>query len=763
MKNAFRLFLAGLVAALAVASCDRYDDTELREKINDIEGRLARLEELVQSANKNISDLQTLAAALNSSVYVTSVKEVAGGYEIVFSNGNSVTIKDGASGSTPVIGVKEEDGVYYWTVDGQWLLDAAGNKVRVNGADGAPGTDGVTPQLKIDDGYWYVSTDNGQTWTKLDKATGADGAPGTPGTDGADGDSFFKSITYDDDFVYITLADGTELVLPRHQPQEPEEEKPGLLKGTVIGTAKSVDYNTGLASTTVNTKENAFDGDFDTFFASNDRSRTWAGLDLGEKHIITKVGCAPRVDHESRVVLGLFEGANQPDFSDALPLVIVKEPGTNRQMQYFDIQCSRGFRYVRYVGPNNVRCNVAELEFYGEKGEGDDSKLCQLTNLPTVVINTEGAQDITSKETEIPSNVYIISEGGTQLLATSETGVRGRGNASWSFPKKPYRLKFAEKQSPLGAPASAKKWTLINNYGDKTLMRNILAFEVSRRLGMSYTPFCTPVDVILNGEYQGCYQFCDQVEVGTGRVEAKKGYLIEIDAYAAGEEVYFYSSKSIPVTIKYPKDDEITDEQKSFIKEYFKQMETAVFSTGYTDPETGYRKYLDLDTFLQDFIVGEFCGNTDTYWSVYMYKDGSDGKLFTGPVWDYDLAFENDDRTYPINNLHGYIYATNGSVAADAVRTMVTRIVKNDAEAHARLEQLWDDAKVSLANLNDYVDETAALLDESQQLNFLRWPILNERVHQNPKAYGSYQGEVDNVKSYITGRLDRLDQLIHNK
>ena len=92
---------------------------------------------------------------------------------------------------------------------------------------------------------------------------------------------------------------------------------------------------------------------------------------------------------------------------------------------------------------------------------------------------------------------------------------------------------------------------------------------------------------------------------------------------------------------------------------------------------------------------------------------------------------------------------------------MVTRIVKRDSEAHARLEEIWDEAKISLANLNDYVDETAALLDESQQLNFMRWPILNQKVHQNPKAYGSYEAEVDNVKNYITGRLERFDYLIH--
>ncbi len=553
------------------------------------------------------------------------------------------------------------------------------------------------------------------------------------------------------------------------QPEEPEKPEdpdrpldPDRLSGTVIGSTYSVDYDNGNAkSTTVNTKDNVFDGIYDTYFASYDRSRTWVGLDLGEKHIITKVGWSPRVGQQQRVELALFEGANEPDFSDALPIWIVKEPGVDRTMHYADITCSRGFRYVRYVSPNDVRCNLAELEFYGHPGEGYDSQLYQLTNLPTVVVNIADGEEVIEKTKNLISNVYIISEDGKHLFATSDTEIRGRGNASWDFPKKPYRLKFDEKQSPLGAPASAKKWTLLSNYGDKTLMRNMLAFEVSRRVGLSYTPFCHPVDLIINGEYRGCYQLCDQVEAAKGRVDAKDGYLVEIDAYAYNEEVWFSSNRGTPVTIKHPDEDDITQEQRKFINDYFNQMEAAVFASDYTDPDVGYRRYLDLDSFLKNFIVGEFAGNTDTYWSVYMYKDAADGKLYTGPVWDYDLAFENDYRTYPINNLWDYIYASNGSVASEAVRQMVSRIVKEDPQAKARLIELWEAAcnEGDLKNLNAVVDQNAQLLQEAQELNFKRWKILNQYVHMNFQALGSYDKEVETVKKYISGRLEKFDEL----
>lgn len=554
--------------------------------------------------------------------------------------------------------------------------------------------------------------------------------------------------------------------------------KNGSLDGKIIGSQWSVDYdNNNAKSERVNTKGNVFDGDFNTYFASYDRSGTWVGLDLGEKYVINKIGYSPRLSHQNRVRLAVIEGANNADFSDAIPIHVIKEAGVEKEMNYAEINCSRGFRYVRYVTPNDVRCNLAELAFYGEKGEGDDSQFYQITNLPTVVINTKGAQEVTSKEEELSSVVYIVSEEGKKLLATEKTGVRGRGNASWNFPKKPYRLKFDEKQQLLDAPAKAKKWTLINNYGDKTLMRNILAFELSRRFGLAYTPYCHPVDVVLNGEYRGCYQLCDQIEVNKNRVnitemepedvalpELSGGYLIEVDAYASTEASHFYSTLGTPVTIKSPDDEDIVNAQTRYITDYFNRMENAVFAGNFADPETGYRRFLDLDSFLKHFMVGEMSGNTDTYWSVYMTKDRESDKFFTGPVWDFDIAFDNDQRTYPIEAHTDYIFASKGSVASEAMRQMVNRIVKEDEGARQRLLELWSDARntkgIDETSLLEYVDKTVELLNESQKLNFLRWNILSERVHENPQASGSYEGEVAIVKNFIRKRLPQLDGFI---
>ena len=257
----------------AVSCSESYDDSLIWDKLNSLENRVAALEQLCRQMNTNITSLQTVVEALQNNDYVTNIAPITEdgkviGYTITFSKSGAVTIyhgkdgkdgtngtngKDGQDGYTPVIGVaKDTDEVYYWTLDGDWLLDNDGNKIKaegidgkdgqdgadgkdgqdgedgqdgVNGTDGKDGKDGITPKLKIEDGYWYISYDNGSTWTQLGKATGEDGQDGKDGQDGTngkDGDSMFTDVTYDDDFVYLTLTDGTKISIPRRKIQSNE-------------------------------------------------------------------------------------------------------------------------------------------------------------------------------------------------------------------------------------------------------------------------------------------------------------------------------------------------------------------------------------------------------------------------------------------------------------------------------------------------------------------------------------------------------------
>ena len=241
MKKLFSI-LAITAAIFAVSCSSEYDDTAVWDELGKHNERISKLETLCSQMNTNISSLQAIVTALQNNDYVTGVAPITQngveiGYTITFSKSSSITIyhgkngKDGADGKdgvTPIIGVKQgTDGVYYWTLNGEWLLDDAGNKIKIQGTDGkdgadgengADGKDGITPQLKIENDYWYVSYDNGASWTQLGKATGEDGANGADGTngvDGKDGDSFFQSVTQDDNNVYFTLADGTVITIPK--------------------------------------------------------------------------------------------------------------------------------------------------------------------------------------------------------------------------------------------------------------------------------------------------------------------------------------------------------------------------------------------------------------------------------------------------------------------------------------------------------------------------------------------------------------------
>ena len=206
---------------------DKYDDSALRNDLNDLENRVAKLEELCKQMNTNISSLQKIVEALQDNLSISKVEQISDGYIIHFSDGSTATIKNGKnSEDAPIIGVKKDtDGIYYWTLDGEWLTDEKGNKVKaqgtdgkdgVDGEDGTNGKDGITPQLKIENGRWMLSMDNGKTWTDIGQATGADGTDGEDGIDGKDGtNGIFKSVTEDNDNVYFTLEDDSVIMIPK--------------------------------------------------------------------------------------------------------------------------------------------------------------------------------------------------------------------------------------------------------------------------------------------------------------------------------------------------------------------------------------------------------------------------------------------------------------------------------------------------------------------------------------------------------------------
>lgn len=223
-----KYFILTMLAAMLLVSCKKYNDAEIRSDSDELKVRVERLEKLCSDMNTNISSFQAIVTTLQNRNAVVSVTELPAnkGYTILFASGKSIFIyngkdgcdgKDGADGQngldghTPSIGIKQgSDGMYYWTLDGEWIVDDSSNKIiaeGTNGKDGKNGTDAITPRLKIEEDYWFVSYDNGVTWVKLNKATGKDGK------DGMDGSNI--TITQDKDKCYITLPDGSVITLQK--------------------------------------------------------------------------------------------------------------------------------------------------------------------------------------------------------------------------------------------------------------------------------------------------------------------------------------------------------------------------------------------------------------------------------------------------------------------------------------------------------------------------------------------------------------------
>ena len=205
--------------ALSCLACSKYDDSALYDRLAKLEQRVGAIEEKVKVANEEIKTLKDLVSASTQGKTITEVKKTDEGYDLIFSDKQVISIKhgrNGADGHSPKISVAQENGVYYWQLDGQWLLDAQGQKVRVSGEtgprgeqgpQGVAGQDGKTPKLRINAGKWEVSYDN-STWTAVTVVSGA-----TPGNTTVEGLNLFKKIEEKGNEVIITLTSGSVIKL----------------------------------------------------------------------------------------------------------------------------------------------------------------------------------------------------------------------------------------------------------------------------------------------------------------------------------------------------------------------------------------------------------------------------------------------------------------------------------------------------------------------------------------------------------------------
>ena len=367
--------------------------------------------------------------------------------------------------------------------------------------------------------------------------------------------------------------------------------------------------------------------------------------------------------------------------------------------------------------------------FFEVRSEGAGYGVLIKTGLPTVYVDTENGKAVTSKTQFVKAKVKIRGNEQYEGLGETSCEIRGRGNTTWTWPKKPYLIKLDEKQHIFGMHKH-KRWVLLANFMDRTLMRNLVSMKVSSMTKLAWTPGCVPVELVLNGQHMGSYLLIEQVRVDNHRVNITEmtkddnsgnavtgGYLLELD-FHYDNEVQWYdyhghnnqSGSGVPFGVKYPDPDDLTTQQLQYIKQYVSDAASALYGVNFKDPEKGWRAYIDEDSFIDYWIVFEVMGNHElgNPGSVFMHKDRG-GKLVAGPCWDFDwgvLSYNTSPQ------------ARTGLINGSAI--WYGRL-RQDPAFEAKLKARFQELLPQLETIPDYMDQCEALLTASAKLNFELW------------------------------------------
>ncbi|MFH1195706.1 MAG: CotH kinase family protein [bacterium] len=409
------------------------------------------------------------------------------------------------------------------------------------------------------------------------------------------------------------------------------------------------------------------------------------------------------------------------------------------------------------------------------------------SNLPIIIIDNEG-QSIKDEE-RISVKLGIINNSGGQrnFLTDAFTDYDGRisieirGSSSADFEKKSYGFETQNDSgennnvSLLSMPAE-NDWILYGPYSDKTLLRNALPYYLARELDQyaSRTEFC---ELLINGEYQGLYVLMEKIKRDKNRVDITEltpediegdeltgGYIIKVDKpYNVGWQVDVEPPGDfgkVYFQFHHPKEDEMIPEQKAYIQNFIFQFENCLVGSNYADPVNGYSKYIDVNSFVDHFLIQEFTKCLDSYrFSFFMYKkrDSEGGKLYLGPIWDFDLAFGNFGEEVweePWTTVDW-----NAEIPA-WYRVFWMKRLLEDVNFRNKLKARWTEIRqgaFSNYNILEYINQTASVIEEARVRNFTRWQILGKYVWPNYFVGATYEEEIDYLKNWITERLNWMD------
>lgn len=372
--------------------------------------------------------------------------------------------------------------------------------------------------------------------------------------------------------------------------------------------------------------------------------------------------------------------------------------------------------------------------------------LTKFTGLPIIYIATDGGSAIESKEDYIEGIVSLDGGRYNQNLSATDMKIRGRGNSTWGHPKKPFQMKLDEKMGFLGMP-SDKKWLFLAEYSDKTMLRNTIAFEMGHISSLDWTPKSTFTEVYINNEYNGTYNITQKVEESDNRVAlGDTGYLLEIDQLSRldPDDVYFYTD-SFLINIKEP-DLELDSTEYNFVKNLINNFESNLNGAQFQDPVTGYARYIDIDNFIDWYLISEITKNVDSKFFSSIFLNVIPGeKIKMGPLWDFDLSFGNVD------------YADSRYSEGFWVKDHVwyTRLFE-DPEFVNKVRERFSYFKDNQNYILDKIDQHATKLKWAQQENDNKWQTIGIYVWPNPVVLNSYDEEVAHLKNWYVDRMSWL-------
>lgn len=367
--------------------------------------------------------------------------------------------------------------------------------------------------------------------------------------------------------------------------------------------------------------------------------------------------------------------------------------------------------------------------------------------LPILRIDTDDRIPIVVKETRLPASMQLDPNGTDVEPYEGRLLVNGRGNSTWNQHKKPYRLRLDSASELMGMPSN-RHWVLLANALDQSQVRTTAAMAMSEATDLAWTPRFRHVELILNGEYAGIYLLGEHIRIGADRVAINSmspshvsgnqltgGYLLEVDRRRVqNDEPGFLTSRNLDIVINDP--EPATPEQFGYIRDYVQGFEDTLFSSGYTHPDTGYRAFLDVDSFIDWYLVHEATRHHDSFFSsTWFYKPRGD-KLHFGPVWDFDQS---------MGSRHGGVDPTPvGWLTRDRGR-WVSRLF-TDPALRERVAERWDMFKADFSELPDQLDTLGVELTESIANDEFRW-----RYSRAP------EDTVDYVSDWLRTRLDWMD------